>query len=107
MPLVAVHFVYSTDCRAYQHWQSLLLSHSFVRVGQRGLLTRLVAGCADEAERQAARESTLSPASPFFHPGFEGNGSARYPQANRPLGLQYWRGPNFRRKTQARLNIRL
>ena len=60
-------------------------------VRQPGRLTRLVAGCEGDAGlEQAARRSTLEPASVYFHPSFVGAGAERYPQRNRPLGLQHW-----------------
>ena len=45
-----VHVVFSTDCTPYQDWQSLVVFHSAVVVGQRGPITRIASGC-DEVKK--------------------------------------------------------
>jgi hypothetical protein len=40
-----MHFVFSTGCNAYQHWQSEILKASAWRVGQRDSMTHIVVGC--------------------------------------------------------------
>ena len=46
----SLHIVFSTDCSAYQDWQSLLVFHSAYQVGQIGPITRIASGC-DEAKK--------------------------------------------------------
>ena len=70
IPGSQVHILFSTSCSAYQHWQSLLLTHSAQWVGQQGKITRLVAGCSGAKEMAAARASTLPPAEVYFHRDF-------------------------------------
>ena len=47
-----VHVVFSTDCGKYQDWQSLILFHSALAVGQKGPVTRIASGC-DEVKKEA------------------------------------------------------
>ena len=47
-----MHVIFSTDCTTYQDWQTLVLFHSAVTVGQKGPLTRIASGC-DEAKKKA------------------------------------------------------
>merc|ERR1740139_1420442 len=44
------HTVFSTDCSKYHDWQSYLLFHSALNVGQPGTVTRIVSGCSKEEE---------------------------------------------------------
>jgi hypothetical protein len=46
-----IHVIFSTDCKPYQDWQSLVLFHSATVVGQPGPLTRIASGC-DEAKKK-------------------------------------------------------
>lgn len=41
-----IHIVFSTDCGEFQDWQTLLLFHSALTVGQ-GPVTRIASGCDD------------------------------------------------------------
>jgi hypothetical protein len=43
-----VHFVFSTGCNLFQHWQAEVLLNSHFMVGQRGKITRIVSGCETE-----------------------------------------------------------
>jgi hypothetical protein len=42
-----IHVIFSTDCTPYQDWQTLLLFHSAVAIGQKGPITRIASGCDD------------------------------------------------------------
>jgi hypothetical protein len=44
------HVIFSTDCSAYQHWQSIVCFYSAARVGQRGTITRIASGCTAQEE---------------------------------------------------------
>merc|ERR1719232_1244004 len=45
------HLVFSTDCSAYQHWQSYMLFFSAMKINQPGFVTRIASGCSEEDER--------------------------------------------------------
>lgn len=45
-----IHVVFSTDCGEFQDWQTLLLFHSAMVVGQ-GPVTRIASGC-DDAKKE-------------------------------------------------------
>ena len=67
----SIHFVFSTDCRAYQSWQSEVLAYSFELVQQKGKLTRIVSGCNTTEQRlQAVRRSTSPRLQHHFTPKF-------------------------------------
>eukprot|EP01083_Nonionella_stella_P125576 379818_1 len=42
------HMVFSTDCSAYQQWQSYLLFYYAMKNGQPGTVTRIASGCTEE-----------------------------------------------------------
>jgi hypothetical protein len=46
-----LHVIFSTDCKPYQDWQSLVLFHSATVVGQDGPITRIASGCEPEKEK--------------------------------------------------------
>ena len=71
------------------HWQSLLLVHSALSVRQPGKITRLTSGCSNEAQREAARRSTLHPAVAFFAAPLP-ESIKTYHWANRPFALREW-----------------
>ena len=50
-----LHVIFSTDCTTYQDWQTLVLFHSAMTVGQKGPLTRIASGC-DEAKKKTLTE---------------------------------------------------
>ena len=85
-----MRLVFSTDCRPYQNWQSVVLLHSASEVKQRGKFVRIVSGCQSDAQRE---EALLVPS--FGLRAFETHFAppARndsYPQQNRPDGLVDW-----------------
>lgn len=102
------HFVFSTGCNLFQHWQSEVLLNSHMRSGQKGKITRVVSGCdSTEKEREHASFLThpegladenvpldmLSKSSnPNFHlhltPSFPG--AKEFPWINKPMGLNHW-----------------
>jgi hypothetical protein len=47
-----IHVVFSTDCKPFQDWQSLVVFQGAVNVGQQGPVTRIASGC--DADKQAA-----------------------------------------------------
>jgi len=98
-----IHVIFSTDCSAYQHWQSYLLFYSALRVKQPGYVTRIASGCSDEeaAEAREWHETHISSklSNKFFlhlTPHFSGvkgeDGSVvgDYKFFNKPFGLHHW-----------------
>ncbi|KAJ8598437.1 hypothetical protein CTAYLR_006851 [Chrysophaeum taylorii] len=112
-PSSRVHVVFSTDCSAYQDWQTEVVFNSALVVGHAGPLTRIASGCG-EAERrrlselprvialgglfQGARYAALYPdlfdSRIFVHftPAFnkdEASGNT-YHFYNKPRGIEHW-----------------
>lgn len=99
-----LHFVFSSSCEPYQHWQSQLLAESFARVQQRGRLTRIVSGCTDKQladllERHGASSlpSMVTPRvelhvtkSFSVRPTPDALPSDDYAPYNKPFGLRDW-----------------
>ncbi|ETI52156.1 hypothetical protein L917_04366 [Phytophthora nicotianae] len=101
-----LHFVFTTSCEPYQDWQSEALAQSFVRVGQRGALTRIVSGCSDDAVKELLRRTQKSAPHLRIHvtrdfrslPSFkEVSDSVEkastpddYAPYNKPFGLRDW-----------------
>ena len=83
-----LHFVFSTDCRLFQHWQSVALIGSARLVGQRGHFTRIVSDCPDEAAKQRVLiiNQPRDGLTTVFAPKLRDS----YPQQNRPDGLTHW-----------------
>lgn len=98
------HFVFSSSCEPYQHWQSQLLAESFARVQQRGRLTRIVSGCSDEQladllTRHGADSSpTMSTPRVELHitksfslnPTPDASATDDYAPYNKPFGIRDW-----------------
>jgi len=98
-----LHMVFSTDCSGFQHWQSYLLFHSALTVGQTGYITRIASGCSDEEAEEARAwhdthiSSTMSDRfslhlTPHFSSVKDENGKERgdYKFFNKPFGLLHW-----------------
>lgn len=47
-----IHVIFSTDCTSYQDWQTILLFHSAMVVGQKGPVTRIASGCDDKKKQE-------------------------------------------------------
>jgi hypothetical protein len=86
--------VWSTDCSARLHWQSVALLHSARLVGQRGAFTRLVSGCSTQAQRDAMLRIRphLGLATYFMPAQASSRGAKQYAQKNRPEVLLVWLG---------------
>jgi len=97
------HLVFSTDCSAFQHWQSYLVFHSAMKVNQPGTVTRIASGCTDEeaaAEQKWHDENVASAMSTDFKlhltPHFsgvkdkDGKTVGDYKFFNKPFGLLHW-----------------
>jgi len=89
-----IHIIFSTDCTFFQDWQTLLVFHSAVRVGQKGAITRIASGC-DEAKKLEliGLYAKLFPQySVHFTPDYKRDGKTKkkYDFYNKPYGVQHW-----------------
>jgi hypothetical protein len=100
-----MHVVFSTDCSAYQHWQSYALFYSAMKVRQPGKVTRIASGCSDIEAIAAKRwhqdhiQRKMSPnfklhLTPDFSavntPDRDSKRSEKYSYFNKPFGLLHW-----------------
>ena len=93
-----LNFIYTIGCdgasdATWQLLQSTVLDYSFLKVGQRGALTRIISGCVDNVEKQKLMSQSLVPhISVKFFPSADqieaGSGKKTYVQANRPTALR-------------------
>ena len=88
------HIIFSTDCKAFMDYQTLVLFHSAVTVGQVGPLTRIVSGCSKEREEElTSLYRKLYPQyRVHFTPDFAYDPikKVRYVYFNKPHGLKHW-----------------
>ena len=88
------HVIFSTDCTPYQDWQTIVLFHSAVVVGQKGPITRIASGC-DEAKKAELTQLYLK-LYPQYHvhftPDFKKDAKTgkSYDFYNKPWGLKDW-----------------
>ena len=93
----AVQVVFSTDCSAYQDWQSLVVWYSAQLVQHEGPITRIASGCRDsERERLTTIMEELKPALPWarihFTPKYSEDAKTgkNYHFYNKPRGILHW-----------------
>jgi len=106
----SVHAIFSTDCSAYQNWQSITLYYSALLCGQQGQITRIASGCS--AEETAELHKTYSKLYPenyragsaggdgqdgltfrvHYTPDFKHDETTnkKYAFYNKPRGLKHW-----------------
>jgi len=95
-----LHVIFSTDCTAYQHWQSYLLYYSALQVQQPGSITRIASGCSEKelSDMRDWHARYVRPLSPRFHIHFTPAFSAaekdgrmvKYEYFNKPFGLLHF-----------------
>lgn len=89
-----IHIVFSTDCSFFQDWQTLLVFHSAVVVQQKGKISRIASGCAEDKQRELTElYKTLFPQyGVHFTPDFKTDGKTKkkYDFYNKPYGLHHW-----------------
>lgn len=85
-----VHIIFSTDCKEFMDYQTLVLFHSAQAVGQKGPVTRIVSGCTIEKQEQLTQlYKKLYPLyNAHFTPDF--SGPHKYVYFNKPYGLKHW-----------------
>ena len=90
----SMHVVFSTDCTFYQDWQTLLVFHSALVVGQKGTITRIASGCDDEKKQQLS--VLYQKLFPMYHIHFTPNfkldkkTGKEYDFYNKPYGVDHW-----------------
>jgi hypothetical protein len=93
---IHVHIVFSTDCSAYQDWQTIVLFHSATVVGQKGRITRIASGCNEEKQKALVDlYYKLYPHglySAHYTPDFKKDGKTNesYDFYNKPWGMKHW-----------------
>mmetsp|Transcript_23696 Transcript_23696/g.76100 ORF Transcript_23696/g.76100 Transcript_23696/m.76100 type:complete len:489 (+) Transcript_23696:93-1559(+) len=97
-----VQVVFSTDCSAYQDWQSEVVFNSASLARHRGPLTRIASGCsADDRARLLRRYKALYDddddlfeprVSVHFTPSFDRDADSgkTYSFYNKPRGIEHW-----------------
>lgn len=85
-----VHIIFSTDCKPFMDYQTLVLFHSAQLVGQKGPVTRIVSGCTKEKQEELTQlYKKLYPLyNAHFTPDF--SGPHKYVYFNKPYGLKHW-----------------
>lgn len=90
----SIHVVFSTDCTFYQDWQTLMVFHSALEVGQEGPVTRIASGCSEAKKKiLTALYSKLYPQyHVHFTPDFKTDKSTgeSYDFYNKPYGVEHW-----------------
>jgi hypothetical protein len=100
---IRYHLIFSTDCSAFQHWQSYLLFHSAYKVNQPGTITRIASGCSEEDGEEAMKwhkehvtnvfgERFILFLTPHFSGVKDKDGKTigDYKFFNKPFGLKHW-----------------
>jgi hypothetical protein len=86
-----VHVAFVLDCRPFNLWQHEMLFHSARLVGQRGPITAIISGCADEekAHYQERHKAWNFPAqfTQYFVPKLNDH---RSDWLSKPFGVQHW-----------------
>jgi peptidyl serine alpha-galactosyltransferase len=89
-----LHIVFSTDCDAFQDWQSILLFHSATQVKQAGFITRIASGCDDKKKSELTElYKKLFPSyRVHFTPDFKTDTKTEesYDFYNKPFGVLHW-----------------
>lgn len=93
-PKYDMHVIFSTDCTPYQDWQTIVLFHSAVTVGQEGPITRIASGCNDakKAELTELYQKLYPQYYVHFTPDFKKDAKTgkSYDFYNKPWGLKDW-----------------
>ena len=91
-----IHFVFTTTCTGYQHWQSENLMHSALVVDQPGRFTRILSACTHEQTMEVLKRGSSNPKLGFHvvpdykdhpYPNITDNNYTPY---NKPFGIRHW-----------------
>lgn len=90
-----VYVIFSTDCKPYQDWQSLVLFHSAKLVGQKGVITRIASGCDEEKKAVLTKlyhDLHGDYCTVHFTPDFKIDEKTQksFDYYNKPYGLKHW-----------------
>ena len=91
-----IHVVFSTDCTFYQDWQTLMVFHSAIEVGQEGPVTRIASGCSDTQKKTLTE--LYAKLYPQYHVHFtpdfktDKDSGESYEFYNKPYGVEHWLG---------------
>lgn len=94
-----IHVIFSTDCSFYQDWQTLLIFHSALTVGQKGDITRIASGCVKEKQKKLIK--LYKKLYPKYHihftPDFKKDKKTEkeYDFYNKPYGIEHWLDNNI------------
>lgn len=98
-----IHFIFSSSCSDFQQWQSELVFHTHLKVGQKGRITRLVSGCDNAGanvggfaylpgqsvkDKAVIKRSTNDGAMVHVTPYFPE--SKACPFVNKPMSVNHW-----------------
>lgn len=89
-----MHVVFSTDCSFFQDWQTLLVFHSAITVGQPGAVTRIASGCSEG--KQQVLIALYRKIFPRYHVHFtpdfkkDKKSGKSYDFYNKPYGVEHW-----------------
>jgi len=89
-----LHVVFSTDCTAFQDWQTLTVFYSAKAVGQKGPITRIASGC--DPEKKVILTNLYKQLYPNYHihytPDFkiDEKTKKKYDFYNKPYGVQHF-----------------
>lgn len=89
-----IHVIFSTDCSAFQDWQTLVLFYSAKVVGQKGPVTRIASGCDEDKQRYltALYQNLYPKYHVHFTPSYSKDEKTgqNYHFYNKPWGLKHW-----------------
>jgi len=93
-PAAEIHVAFSTDCKAFQDWQSAMVWSSAALAGHIGPITRIASGCASKSqEAELLHASKPWPnARVHFTPKFSTDTKTgrEYHFYNKPRGILHW-----------------
>jgi hypothetical protein len=89
-----IHIVFSTDCSFFQDWQTLVVFHSAILAKQKGKITRIASGCAEDKQKELVDlyHKLYPQYGVHFTPDYKTDGKTKkkYDFYNKPYGLHHW-----------------
>lgn len=93
-PQSGIHIIFSTDCKPFMDYQTLVLFYSAMVSGHKGPVTRIVSGC--DAAKETYLKTLYQKLYPQYHVHFTPDFAwdpvkkVRYVYFNKPYGLKHW-----------------